>query len=42
MHNQDMFKYSVVVYKTYLFAKQKYFAPIEMLYNILDFCYNIY
>ena len=26
------------VCKTYLFAKQKYFAPIEMLYNILRVC----
>ena len=22
--------------------KQKYFAPIEMLYNILKVCYDIY
>ena len=28
--------------KTYLFMKLKYFAPIEMLYNILKVCYDIY
>ena len=36
-----MFKYSVIVCKTYLFLKQKYFAPKEMLYNIPEVCYDI-
>ena len=37
-----MVKYSVTVGETYTFVKQKYFAPIEMLYNILEVCYDIY
>ena len=30
------------IFKTYSFMKQKYFAQIDMLYNIPKICYNIY
>ena len=40
--NWHMLKYSIIVCKTHSFVKQKYFAPVEMLYTILEVCCDIH